>query len=190
MSALVARATRLARASSVAASTTGRSTAPSPSLVARVVPRALAISRRRAHSDGAPPRASHPALPSAPSWSTSELLHPPDGAVERAPIDVDALRAVAKRANLNLDPDDEQSALRGVNEVLRFVQALDRVDVEGVEPMWTPLPDTHACPLREDEVAETPGWAAASREHLMAQAPDGSRAPYYAAAKTAGTDDA
>ena len=37
MSALVARASRLARASSVAASTTGRSTAPSPSLVARVL---------------------------------------------------------------------------------------------------------------------------------------------------------
>ena len=189
MSALVARAARLARASSVAASTTGRSTAPSPSLVARVVPRDFAISRR-AHSDGAPPRDAHPAFPIAPSWSTSELLHPPDGEVERAHIDVDALRAVAKRANLNLDPDDEQDALRGVNEVLRFVQALDRVDVEGVEPMWTPLPDTHACPMREDEVAETPGWAAASREDLMAQAPDRSRAPHYAAAKTAGTDDA
>ena len=189
MSALVARATRLARASSVAASTTGRSTAPSPSLVARVVPRALAISRRRAHSDGAPPATRTPRSRPRPPGPPPSFCTP-DGAVERAPIDVDALRAVAKRANLNLDPDDEQSALRGVNEVLRFVQALDRVDVEGVEPMWTPLPDTHACPLREDEVAETPGWAAASREHLMAQAPDGSRAPYYAAAKTAGTDDA
>ena len=47
----------------------------------------------------------------------------------------------------------EAGVLRGVNEVLRFVQALDRVDTEGVEPMWTPLRQSHAAPLRSDEVA-------------------------------------
>ena len=129
---------------------------------------------------------SRPQYPGPPRAPAS-----PDGEVERAPIDVDALRAVAKRANLNLDPDDEQDALRGVNEVLRFVQALDRVDVEGVEPMWTPLPDTHACPMREDEVAETPGWAAASREDLLMRRRLTDRERRRTrAAKTAGTDDA
>ena len=34
-----------------------------------------------------------------------------------------------------------EGALRGVNEVIRFVQALDKVDVEGFEPMWTVLDD-------------------------------------------------
>ena len=112
-----------------------------------------------------------------------------------------------------------EGALRGVNEVLRFVQALDKVDVEGVEPMWTVLDDEHAARLRADEVAgargrrraapkaSSPteeawvldgtraeegehGWAASDRDELVGLAPDSSRAPFYVAAgTTAGTDD-
>ena len=92
---------------------------------------------------------------------------------------MEKLRQIAKQANINLpttsdvDGGDgggdgvgeekkrsgeaaaaaEAGVLRGVNEVLRFVQALDRVDTEGVEPMWTPLRQSHAAPLRSDEVA-------------------------------------
>lgn len=174
-----------------------------------------------------------------PSWSTSELLNPPEGTVESAPIDEEKLRKVARQANIALpdedaaddeDADDDdhptlaavespaEGALRGVNEVLRFVQALDKVDVEGVEPMWTVLDDEHAAPLRADEVAgarrqrrttspnATPaetwvldgtsaeegdvGWAASDRDELVNLAPDSSRAPFYVAAGTsAGTDD-
>lgn len=181
----------------------------------------------------------HPAMSPTPSWSTSELLNPPEGTVESAPIDEEKLRKVARQANIALpdedaaddedaDADDHptlaavespaEGALRGVNEVLRFVQALDKVDVEGVEPMWTVLDDEHAAPLRADEVAgarrqrrttspnATPaetwvldgtsaeegdvGWAASDRDELVNLAPDSSRAPFYVAAGTsAGTDD-
>lgn len=174
-----------------------------------------------------------------PSWSTSELLNPPEGTVESAPIDEEKLRKVARQANIALPDEDAaadeeedddhptlaavespaEGALRGVNEVLRFVQALDKVDVEGVEPMWTVLDDEHAAPLRADEVAgargrrraSSPnaspptgtwvldgtsaeegdeGWAASDRDELVNLAPDSSRAPFYVAAgTTAGTDD-
>ena len=174
-----------------------------------------------------------------PSWSTSELLNPPEGTVESAPIDEEKLRKVARQANIALPDedaaDDEEEdddhptlaavespadgALRGVNEVLRFVQALDKVDVEGVEPMWTVLDDEHAAPLRADEVAgarrrarasspnasppteETwvldgtsaeegdEGWAASDRDELVGLAPDSSRAPFYVAAGTTAGTD-
>ena len=181
----------------------------------------------------------HPAMSPTPSWSTSELLNPPEGTVESAPIDEEKLRKVARQANIALPDDDAadeededddhptlaavespaEGALRGVNEVLRFVQALDKIDVEGVEPMWTVLDDEHAAPLRADEVAgargrrraSSPnaspptgtwvldgtsaeegdeGWAASDRDELVGLAPDSSRAPFYVAAgTTAGTDD-
>ena len=124
----------------------------------------------------------HPAMSPTPSWSTSELLNPPEGTVESAPIDEEKLRKVARQANIALPDDDAadeededddhptlaavespaEGALRGVNEVLRFVQALDKVDVEGVEPMWTVLDDEHAAPLRADEVAGARGPRRAS----------------------------
>ena len=180
----------------------------------------------------------HPAMSPTPSWSTSELLNPPEDTVESAPIDEEKLRKVARQANVALPDEDAaadeedddhptlaavespaEGALRGVNEVLRFVQALDKVDVEGVEPMWTVLDDEHAAPLRADEVAgargrrraapkaSSPteetwvldgtraeegehGWAASDRDELVGLAPDSSRAPFYVAAgTTAGTDD-
>ena len=96
----------------------------------------------------------HPAISPTPSWSTAELLDPPGGSADSAPIDADKLRKVARQANIAIpdakdeedakDEDDHplfeaaesqaEGALRGVNEVLRVVQALDKVDVEG---FWT-----------------------------------------------------
>ena len=114
----------------------------------------------------------HPAISPTPSWSTAELLDPPGGSADSAPIDADKLRKVARQANIAIpdakdeEDDDEddhplfeaaespaEGALRGVNEVIRFVQALDKVDVEGFEPMWTVLDDERSSPLRADEVA-------------------------------------
>ena len=168
-----------------------------------------------------------------PSWSTAELLDPPGGSADSAPIDADKLRKVARQANIAIpdakdeegakDEDDHplfaaaespaEGALRGVNEVLRFVQAMDKVDVEGFEPMWTVLDDERSSPLRADEVAGrdvslrargkkrdsadwvldgvpaeagVDGWAAADRDELVGLAPDSSRAPFYVAARTDG----
>ena len=100
---------------------------------------------------------------------------------------------------------------------MRFVQALDRVDTEGVEPMWTPLRQSHEAPLRSDEVAGKKkknqahdddgkgggggglagaaveegkaGWRAAARDDLLHLAPDSSKSPHYVSPKTAGTED-
>ena len=176
----------------------------------------------------------HPAISPTPSWSTAELLDPPGGSADPAPIDADKLRKVARQANIAIpdakdeedakDEDDHplfaaadspaEGALRGVNEVIRFVQALDKVDVEGFEPMWTVLDDERSSPLRADEVAGrdvslrargkkgdstdwvldgvpaeagVDGWAAADRDELVGLAPDSSRAPFYVAARTSGT---
>ena len=175
----------------------------------------------------------HPAISPTPSWSTAELLDPPGGSADPAPIDADKLRKVARQANIAIpdakdeEDDDEddhllfaaaespaEGALRGVNEVIRFVQALDKVDVEGFEPMWTVLDDERSSPLRADEVAGrdvslrargkkgdstdwvldgvpaeagVDGWAAADRDELVGLAPDSSRAPFYVAARTSGT---
>ena len=174
----------------------------------------------------------HPAISPTPSWSTAELLDPPGGSADPAPIDADKLRKVARQANIAIpdakdEEDDEddhplfeaaespaEGALRGVNEVIRFVQALDKVDVEGFEPMWTVLDDERSSPLRADEVAGrdvslrargkkgdstdwvldgvpaeagVDGWAAADRDELVGLAPDSSRAPFYVAARTSGT---
>ena len=176
----------------------------------------------------------HPAISPTPSWSTAELLDPPGGSADSAPIDADKLRKVARQANIAIpdakdeedakDEDDHplfaaaespaEGALRGVNEVIRFVQALDKVDVEGFEPMWTVLDDERSSPLRADEVAGrdvssrargkkgdstdwvldgvpaeagVDGWAAADGDELVGLAPDSSRAPFYVAARTSGT---
>ena len=174
----------------------------------------------------------HPAISPTPSWSTAELLDPPGGSADPALIDADKLRKVARQANIAIpdakdEEDDEddhplfeaaespaEGALRGVNEVIRFVQALDKVDVEGFEPMWTVLDDERSSPLRADEVAGrdvslrargkkgdstdwvldgvpaeagVDGWAAADRDELVGLAPDSSRAPFYVAARTSGT---
>ena len=175
----------------------------------------------------------HPAISPTPSWSTAELLDPPGSSADSAPIDADKLRKVARQANIaipdakNEEDDDEddhplfeaaespaEGALRGVNEVIRFVQALDKVDVEGFEPMWTVLDDERSSPLRADEVAGrdvssrargkkgdstdwvldgvpaeagVDGWAAADGDELVGLAPDSSRAPFYVAARTSGT---
>ena len=140
--------------------------------------RRSACSSATGGSSGVTRRDLHPAVSAVPSWSTRDLLSPPEGAArDAAPITMEKLRLVARQANINLptpsrahdrddeddDEDDDEErlrgfqtvgiasgfetegesgetgVLRGVNEVLRFVQALDSVNTDGVDPMWTPL---------------------------------------------------
>lgn len=79
------------------------------------------------------------------------------------PDDAD-LRRIARLARLELR-DEEVPRLRAdLSGLLRFVEELDALDVEGVEPMF------HArdrCPLRDD----SPTQGEASADELLAAAP-------------------
>ena len=153
----------------------------------------------------------HPAFPTEPTWSTRELLFPSSdpggpaggpaasrGDEEEDVIGSEALAALARAAHL---PPPEGAAAadaaRGVNEILRFVRALDTVKgVDHLEPMWTTLGEDHEYDAREDEcnvnrstadaddAAARSGLAAMARERLLSVAPERTRrrAPHFVAA--------
>ena len=214
------RALRAARSAS--ASTSGRA-GPSAGALADSPPETVRPARRRfsagSGGDGNPPdftrlRAGkpHPAFPTAPTWSTRDLLFPADatpspGRDARGEgdegedfIGPDALAALARRAHLPPPRGAAAAdAARGVNEILRFVRALDHHEgVDHLEPMWTTLGEDHDAGGRDDVVlerarksagaddrssAET-GWAPLRREHLLSVAPERARrrAPHFVAA--------
>ena len=213
------RALRAARAAS--ASTSGRA-GPSAGALAAPSLETARPARRRFSAEGSggygkPPdfarlRATkpHPAFPTEPTWSTRDLLFPRpepgrrdamrhDGD-EDGDIGPEALAALARRARLPPPAGaDAADAARGVNEILRFVRALDHHEgVDHLEPMWTTLGEDHDAGGRDDVVlerarksagaddrsaAET-GWAPLRREHLLSVAPERARrrAPHFVAA--------
>ncbi|MEO7026164.1 MAG: Asp-tRNA(Asn)/Glu-tRNA(Gln) amidotransferase subunit GatC [Caulobacteraceae bacterium] len=80
------------------------------------------------------------------------------------PIDVETVRRVAKLARIRED-EGRLAAIAGELEgILRWIEQLNEVDIEGVAPMSTAVAAT--LPLREDEVTEG-GDAAA----ILANAP-------------------
>jgi hypothetical protein len=159
----------------------------------------------------------HPAFPTEPTWSTRELLFPSSdpggkaggpaaedgGDEEEDVIGSEALASLARRAHLPPPAGAAAAdAARGVNEVLRFVRALDHIEgVDHLEPMWSTLSEDHdAGPGRDDgglgengddasaDADETraarAGWAPMRRENLLSVAPERTRrcAPHFVAA--------
>jgi len=217
------RALRAARSAS--ASTSGRA-GPSAGALADSPPETVRPARRRFSAGsggyGNPPdftrlRAGkpHPAFPTAPTWSTRDLLFPADatpspGRDARGEgdegedfIGPEALAALARRAHLPPPRGAAAAdAARGVNEVLRFVRALDHIEgVDHLEPMWSTLSEDHdAGPGRDDgglgengddasadadeSRAARAGWAPMRRENLLSVAPERTRrcAPHFVAA--------
>ena len=207
------RALRAARAAS--ASTSGRA-GPSAGALAAPSLETARPARRRFSAEGSggygkPPdfarlRATkpHPAFPTEPTWSTRDLLFPRpepgrrdamrhDGD-EDGDIGPEALAALARRAHLPPPVGAAAAdAARGVNEILRFLRALDHHEgVDHLEPMWTTLGEDHDAGGRDDVVLEPSdettaaesGWAPLRREHLFSVAPERSRrrAPHFVAA--------
>ena len=79
-------------------------------------------------------------------------------------VDAETVKRVAQLARIRVS-DDEAEALTGeLNAILGFVEQLNEVDVDGVEPMTSVLP--MAMKMREDRV--TDGGAAAD---IVANAP-------------------
>ena len=67
-------------------------------------------------------------------------------------VDLKAVRRIAQLARIEVSDAETPHLQREINAILKFVQALDSVDVEGVEPMTSVLP--MALPMREDVVAD------------------------------------
>ena len=67
-------------------------------------------------------------------------------------VDLSAVRRIAHLARIGVS-EAELPHLQGeINAILRFVQALEAVDVEGVEPMTSVLP--MRLPMRDDVVTD------------------------------------
>jgi aspartyl-tRNA(Asn)/glutamyl-tRNA(Gln) amidotransferase subunit C len=67
-------------------------------------------------------------------------------------VDLSAVRRIARLARIGVS-EAEIGRLQGeINAILRFVQALEAVDVEGVEPMTSVIP--MRLPMRDDVVTD------------------------------------
>lgn len=65
-------------------------------------------------------------------------------------LEGDELRAIASLARLAVTDDELRSVTDNVSRIVAFVEQLQQVDTDGVEPMAHPLGDLSAR-LREDE---------------------------------------
>ncbi len=79
-------------------------------------------------------------------------------------VDLGAVRRIAHLVRIEVSEAETPHLQREINAVLKFVEALEAVDVEGVEPMTSVIP--MRLPMREDVV--TDGEIAAK---ILANAP-------------------
>lgn len=90
-------------------------------------------------------------------------------------IDIDTARRVAKLARIAVPEDELQSLAEGLNGIVNFMEQLNEVDVEGVEPMTSVTP--MALKQRTDIVNDGDQQAA-----VLANAPD-AREGFFAVPK-------
>ena len=67
-------------------------------------------------------------------------------------VDLDAVRRIAHLARIGVSEAEIPHLQGEINAILTFVQALEAVDIEGVEPMTSVLP--MRLPMREDVVTD------------------------------------
>jgi aspartyl-tRNA(Asn)/glutamyl-tRNA(Gln) amidotransferase subunit C len=67
-------------------------------------------------------------------------------------VDLNAVRRIAHLARIEVSDAETPHLQREINAILKFVEALDSVDVEGVEPMTSVIP--MQLPMREDVVTD------------------------------------
>jgi aspartyl-tRNA(Asn)/glutamyl-tRNA(Gln) amidotransferase subunit C len=90
-------------------------------------------------------------------------------------IDKDTARRVAHLARIEVAETDLEPLARELSSILRFMEQLGEVDVEGVEPMTSVTPmKLH---WRSDDVTD-----GGVRERVLANAPD-ARAGFFAVPK-------
>jgi aspartyl-tRNA(Asn)/glutamyl-tRNA(Gln) amidotransferase subunit C len=79
-------------------------------------------------------------------------------------IDGATVRKVAKLAGLRIDDDAVEATARELDGIMSWIEQLDAVDVEGVEPMTSAV--DLVLPMREDVVTE-----GGDPERVLANAP-------------------
>ena len=67
-------------------------------------------------------------------------------------VDLDAVRRIAHLARIGVIEAELPHLQAEVNAILKFVEALEAVEVEGVEPMTSVIP--MRLPMREDVVTD------------------------------------
>jgi aspartyl-tRNA(Asn)/glutamyl-tRNA(Gln) amidotransferase subunit C len=67
-------------------------------------------------------------------------------------IDLGAVRRIAQLARIEVTEAETPHLQGEINAILKFVEALDAVDVDGVEPMTSVIP--MRLPMREDVVTD------------------------------------
>jgi aspartyl-tRNA(Asn)/glutamyl-tRNA(Gln) amidotransferase subunit C len=67
-------------------------------------------------------------------------------------VDLNAVRRIAHLARIEVSDTETPHLQREINAILKFVEALDAVDVDGVEPMTSVTP--MRLPMREDIVTD------------------------------------
>ena len=67
-------------------------------------------------------------------------------------VDLDAVRRIAHLARIGVSDAETPHLQDEINAILKFVEALNEVDVEGVEPMTSVTP--MRLPMREDVVTD------------------------------------
>jgi len=73
---------------------------------------------------------------------------------------IENIRSLSRLARLHLHDDEIQSTQKTLNEIVEYVEALQKVNIDGIEPMTHAVP--MELPLRED--IEKPG---VGREGLL-----------------------
>ncbi|WP_417257835.1 Asp-tRNA(Asn)/Glu-tRNA(Gln) amidotransferase subunit GatC [Celeribacter sp.] len=90
-------------------------------------------------------------------------------------IDIDTARRVAKLARIRVEEDALPALAQEFNAVLGFIEQLQEVDVEGVEPMTSVTPQR--LKRRGDDVTD-----GNQQEKILANAPD-AREGFFAVPK-------
>ncbi len=67
-------------------------------------------------------------------------------------VDLNAVRRIAHLARIGVNEVEIPHLQDEINAILKFVEALERVDVEGVEPMTSVIP--MGLPMRDDVVTD------------------------------------
>ena len=67
-------------------------------------------------------------------------------------VDPNTVRRIAHLARIAVSETEIPHLQGEINAILKFIEALDEVDVEGVEPMTSVIP--MRLPMREDVVAD------------------------------------